>query len=201
MKSLVFIFVTFFLLSCNLSKEDAAESLIAKAVKNNLVLPDSYDPIETKLDSAFSPIDDPELIDICVKTGEIAGDMLQYEHEKETSQSQMAIFASRSSEFERNEYRQAKEKYDNATRMLERYGKEIESMVQSKAAKIDTTRKFIGYKATHSYRAKNNAGQVVINKSFFYFDKDIKRITAQLDEDSYAYVTYKQLLYGSAGSR
>ena len=68
---------------------------------------------------------------------------------------------------------QAKEKFDNATRMLEGYSKEIESMVKSKAAKIDTNINFVGYKAIHSYRAQNNAGQVVIKKTIFYFHREI----------------------------
>lgn len=193
-KCTIILVSTIFLISCNTSKEDKVNGLIAEGVKKTLIFPDSYDPIETKIDSAFSPVDDPEFIDLCVKIGEMATDIMQYEAEMEQAQTTMAIYSSRSSNFEKNQFDKAKNNYNHIKNILDGYKKNIENLTKNKVGIIDTNRTFVGYKAVHTYRAQNNAGQLTINKSFFYFDKEIKAITGQLDEESYAYKTYEEFL-------
>lgn len=50
--------VTLFV-SCGKSPEEKANALIEKEVKKALYHPETYDPVETRIDSAFTPFDDP----------------------------------------------------------------------------------------------------------------------------------------------
>ena len=46
--------------SCGKSPQDKATAYVEKDMPKSLVKPDSYDPIETKVDSAFAPFDSPD---------------------------------------------------------------------------------------------------------------------------------------------
>ena len=58
---LLFALVAIALSACNLTKESKAEALVKESLKKALYKPDTYKPIETKVDSAFAPYDDPAL--------------------------------------------------------------------------------------------------------------------------------------------
>ena len=49
--------------ACSQTPKDRAEEMLEKAVKTILYDPDSYEKQETVLDSAFAPLDSPELMD------------------------------------------------------------------------------------------------------------------------------------------
>jgi len=61
-KYLVFL-SAFLLLACTPTREDIIENLIEEEMRQTLVNPDDYEVIETQVDSAFSPIEEPELLD------------------------------------------------------------------------------------------------------------------------------------------
>ena len=50
----------FLLSSCNNSPTDKANVLIKDDMRKSLIITDSYEPVETKVDSAFAPFDEPE---------------------------------------------------------------------------------------------------------------------------------------------
>ena len=60
-------------------------------------------------------------------------------------------------------------------------------------AKYANVHKFIGFKAQHTYRAKNNAGNTLIGKIEFIFDKDLTHVVAQYDMDSEEYQSVQYL--------
>ena len=59
-KYLLFISVIF-LMACTPTREEIIENLIEEEMKQTLVNPEDYEVIETKVDSAFSPNEEPEL--------------------------------------------------------------------------------------------------------------------------------------------
>ena len=61
-KYLVIIFVLC-LVACSPTRKDIIENLIEEEMRQTLVNPDDYEVIDTKIDSAFSPIEEPELLD------------------------------------------------------------------------------------------------------------------------------------------
>ena len=87
--------------------------------------------------------------------------------------------------FGKEEYQQAKEKYDDANAKMEKLvtqGKKLSDKIET-ILKAD--RKFIGYKATHNYRADNNAGETLIGNAVFFFDENISEITFSMETEDY----------------
>lgn len=56
-------------MSCSQSSDDKAKTLISESIEKALVHPKSYKPLETVVDSAFAPFDDPaffeKTLEIC----------------------------------------------------------------------------------------------------------------------------------------
>ena len=56
-------------MSCSQSSDDKAKALISESIEKALVHPESYKPLETVVDSAFVPFDDPaffeKTLEIC----------------------------------------------------------------------------------------------------------------------------------------
>lgn len=50
-------------MACTPTREEIIENLIEEEMKQTLVNPEDYEVIETKVDSAFSPNEEPELLD------------------------------------------------------------------------------------------------------------------------------------------
>ena len=60
MKKFIYLsFLTLVLVACSQSQEKKAEALIKESLKKSLYKPETYKPVETKVDSAFAPYDDP----------------------------------------------------------------------------------------------------------------------------------------------
>ena len=49
--------------SCSKSPEEKIKDLVSVEIKKNLYIPDSYDLADIKVDSAFIPLDSPELFE------------------------------------------------------------------------------------------------------------------------------------------
>ena len=65
MKQIIYVLVAVFMLTaCSQSKEKKAEALIKKEMKKSLYKPETYVPVETKVDSAFAPMDSPEVFEM-----------------------------------------------------------------------------------------------------------------------------------------
>ena len=192
------------LVSCS-SNEDKANRLIKKEMKKTLFIADSYEPVETQLDSAFAPFDNPELF-------ESMFDFFQYSEELEKvkldikhAKSSMSIWSESysslgESQFVKNEYEEARREYEQAVARE----KTLTDIMMNKATKLkmlESPSEFIGYKAVHSYRAKNNAGQVLLGKEIFFFDLEIEHVLAQYDMESSEYTACQLALEEVKNSR
>lgn len=74
----------------------------------------------------------------------------------------------------------------------EKLGKELRTLKDQ-----DVT--FIGFKAIHTYRAENNAGQTVGGNMLYIFDKDMKEIIAAYDMDSQEFQAVNYIYKGMRG--
>ena len=188
MKKLLFIiglFVTV-LVSCNQSPEEKADALIKDAVKKVLYKPETYKPVETKVDSAFAPYDDPEFFQLLADYGNLYIAYQEVEMKAKNAKSSMAIHSgSYQSEYAKNEYQEAKEEYDEYSAQMENMQAKGEKLLQKIDEMAKGERKFIGFKAFHNFRADNNAGQTLIGNTVFYIDKDFKEITYSLELEEY----------------
>ena len=182
---LLFALVAIAMSACNLTKESKAEALVKESLKKMLYKPNTYEPIETKVDSAFAPYDDPAFFEELDKLEKLDIEYDELKDKIKDAKSDMSSWVNSSSAFGRNEYQEAKANYDEANTQMaklmpkgrKQYNK-VMSMLQAKP-------KFIGYYALHNYRADNNAGNTVIGHTVFFLDKDCKEVIYYMELDDY----------------
>lgn len=178
--------------SCQKSPEAKAESLIETTLKKNLYHPESYEAVETQLDSAFTPLDDPRFYEKTLKLAIYDQEAVKLDKDLKEAKSSMAIYSDRYSEYSRNEYQEAKEKYEKKQAELETIKDKAEKLIDEIRAETQKSPSFIGFKAKHKYRANNNAGNTVFGMQLFLFDKEISSITTSYDMDAEEYQLVQQ---------
>lgn len=185
--------------SCGKSPEEKANALIEDDIKKVLYHPETYDPAETQIDSAFTPFDDPVFYEKTVQLCKLGMSIDECDRKMKNAKSSMSIWSGPyQSAFGRNEYQEAKNEYDEN----ERNKKSIEAKVKKLATELKTMleneQQFIDFKVRHRYRANNNAGQTIFGETKYLFDKSLSKIVASYDMDSEEYKTvqiiYKQML-------
>lgn len=176
------------LASCAKTPEQKAEALIKEQLQKNLYHPDTYAPSETQLDSAFAPYDDPNFYEKTLKLAKLGVAINKFDSEASFEKSNMAISSGPyQTAYDRNSYREAKDKYDKAIAKRQKAKEEAAKLGEELKKMKEQKETFIGFKAIHSYRANNNAGQTLSGKAEFLFDKDMKEVIATYDMDSEEY--------------
>lgn len=183
-------------MTCCNSPESKIESMVEELVKNYLYVPDSYDPIDIRIDSAFTPYDDPEFRQFIVKASkkleEKNRDLEYCEMEIESDESSMELWED--DWYSRRYYNNAKEDYAEHTAEKEEIVNEINDIKSEIKERMSVSPKFIGYKALHSYRAESNAGYTSIGTVVCIFDKDVTGIVAAYDTEDADYVAFTDFL-------
>ena len=187
MKNFIFIFsVAIILCSCLKSQEDKANELIQADLRKTLIKPDSYKPIETTIDSAFSPYDDPVVLE---KLTELAKTMVEINILKinmRSAKAKMAIWDNTySSSLGKNRYSDAKEDYDAANSQFKKLNEKSRDLYKDVSSLLSQEPKFLGFFVTHNYRADNNAGNTLIGNTVYIIDKDFKRILFSCEIEEY----------------
>lgn len=190
--------VTLFV-SCSKSPEEKANAMIEDDVKKVLYHPETYDPAETQVDSAFTPFDDPAFYEKTVQLCKLGMSIDECDRNMKHAKSSMSIWSGPyQSDFDRNKYQEAKDEYDENAQNKESAEIKAKKLANELKAMLDKERQFIGFKARHRYRANNNAGQTVFGEMKYLFDKDINKIVASYDMDDEEYkavqIVYKQML-------
>lgn len=170
--------------ACGKTPEQKADALIKEAMQRTLLLPETYQVVETQFDSAFTPYDDPAFIeavlDICNKSIEIN----QLDSEIKRAKSSMAIWSGPyMSSYTKEQYHQAKEEYETAKKRYDGLVAKVQSTIEGLREQVEKEPEFIGYNAHHRYRADNNAGNTLLGEKYFLINKDLSAIIAQCDED------------------
>lgn len=183
-KVLLIVTAVMLLASCAKSPEQKAEILIKEQLQKSLYHPDTYAPSGTQMDSAFAPFDDPTFYEKTLKLAKLTIAANQFGEEANQAKSSMAIWAGPyQSAFGRQSYREEKAKYEKAMENMEKAKKEATPLAEELKKLSQGEKKFIGFKAIHSYRANNNAGQTVGGKAEFIFDPDVTNVLAVYDMD------------------
>lgn len=155
-------------------------------MKKSLYKPETYKPVETKLDSAFAPYDDPKFFEELAELGKMNSEYEELESKAKHAKSSMAIWSGPyMSAYGRNEYREAKSDYEEANAKLERLKTKGRKQFEKIANMLQESNKFIGYKAVHNYRADNNAGNTLIGNTIFFIDKNFEEIIYSMEVNEY----------------
>ena len=178
--------VAIVMVACGQSQEQKAESLIKENLKKSLFKPETYKSIETKVDSAFAPYDDPAFFEELAELGKMNSEYEELESKAKRAKSSMAIWSGPyMSAYGRNEYQEAKSEYEEANAKLEKLKTKGRKQFEKIANMLQESNKFIGYKAVHNYRADNNAGNTLIGNTIFFIDKNFEEITYSMEVDEY----------------
>ena len=176
-------------LSCSQPSEDKVKTLIRESVIRSLSHPGSYMAIETVVDSAFAPFDDPvfreKTLEICRMTIE----NLEYVRKaQEAGQDVHPKEYALMTDSEKVQYRHYKEisnfceeKVDSLSARIQEKGRKLMEMT-------GTEYRFIGFKVMHVYSAEDDGGNTAIKKRIFIVDDKWTKSLAEYDASSKEYI-------------
>lgn len=192
-----FVIAAVLFVACEKSQEQKANELIRESLKKTLFKPETYKPVDTKVDSAFAPYDDPDFYQELAKLGNMNSEYMELEEEAKDAKTSMSIWSGPyQSAFGRNQYQEAKEEYEKLNTQMENLKKKGDKQFEKVMSTLQGDKKFIGYKAVHNYRADNNAGNTLIGNTVFFIDKDFTEVTftVQLEEYNQVQEAISQLM-------
>ncbi len=173
-------------ISCSESPEEKANKLIKEELKKSLYLPESYSPVETKVDSAFSPYSDPEVFNKLIEINKMNEKLEELDEKMKDSEKNMAIWSGPyHSAFGKHSYNEAKEEYDEAKSEFEALQEKGVAKMIDVMKSISEEPKFIGFTAFHNYRANNNSGQTLIGNQVFLIDDKFEKVLYSFELSDY----------------
>lgn len=177
--------ISLLLFSCQ-SREEKAEELIKQDMFKTLYDFESYEPIETRIDSAFTSIYNDTLALLYANTIKILFENLNDKKtEYKSDKRSMEIWANSSSSLGVYEFNEAKRRVDEYIERVDDTFKETDETymkIRDRNKKIGHS--FIGWEAKHKFRCKTRGGNFDIGNYLYVFDKDIKHILRSEDLDN-----------------
>ena len=189
MKKVVFVILTIVITACSQSPEQKANALIQEKVKNSLYHPETYEAVETVIDSAFAPKDDPVFHEKILKLYHLCKDVQKNQEKANDAERSMSLWKSPyMSEYGHIRYNEAKQEYDDCVKQKEKLINKIQKTNKELEKIAEPGRRFIGFKVTHKFRAQNNAGNTLMGEYVFILNEDLTKILASYDTDSEDYI-------------
>lgn len=195
-KSLIITLVALIgLCSCGQSKEEKAQEMAANYLKGVLYHFDSYEPLQTKVDSSFVALStDREAIELTLDMLKLFQSAQEYADKIESAESSMEIWSPSgySSAYSKGEYHRAKEERDNNQRLLDK----TKDRIQNQFSKIKSRQSYLeaeallkigdfnGWKVYHKFKSLNGAGTLdLFGEYVFFCDEDFNEKSAYPKED------------------
>lgn len=175
-----------FLMSCQSpTLQERAESFAAECIKKQLYFPDSYQPIECYVDTAFAPLETPEVFEKLKKTASIYEKLNDAEKDMKRKEDRYEMYKSFSSHSSYNVYqtKEAKAEFEKAQTLYSSLLEQLQSLGQEIADLNDQPKKPYGLKIAQTYKAQTNGGQTVSSAALLLVDFDMKKVLAAYDEE------------------
>lgn len=195
-KSLIITLVTLIgLCSCGKTKEEKAQEMAANYLKGVLYHFDSYEPLQTKVDSSFVALStDKEAIELTLDMLKLFNSAQEYADKIERAESTMEIWSPSgySSAYSKGEYRRAKDERDNNQKFLDKTKDRIQnqfSKIKSRQCYLEAEAllkigDFNGWKVYHKFKSFNGAGTLnLFGEYVFFCDEDFNEMFAYTKED------------------
>lgn len=185
MRKILFLMMTVFTVVGCKSREEKAADLIKQDMFKILYDFESYEPIETKIDSAFTSIYTDTLALMYANDIKIIFDELEEEKgEYENAKSSMQIWSDSYSSLGIYKYNEAKNTVNNYLEKINNGLKKIhDTYAKIKERNDHMDRSFIGWEAEHKFRCKTKGGNFDLGNYIYIFDKSMKKISYSRDAD------------------
>lgn len=179
-KSLIISVVSLCILSaCAPTKEERAQEMAATYLKGVLYHFDSYEPLQTNVDSSFvSLLTDKEAIEQTINLVKLFQLAQEYVDKVNESERSMEIWSPiYSTAHSKGEYRRAKEERDKNQQLLDRTKERIDNQF-SKIKKRQAVLKegeFDGWRVCHKFKSLNGSGTLdLLGEYIFFCDEEFK---------------------------
>lgn len=163
------------------TKEERATSLVQQSLPEELFVRTSYENIEMKLDSAFSPFDSPEYFDKLVEINKLGFKAVAMYKVRDNLEKLISLYESKSSQarhISKQTYLKTRDRYRALTDSINLMVEQINILSESVAQSSEERAEFIGFKAIHTYKVVDRDGQILRRKQYLLYDKDISKIIA-----------------------
>ncbi|MBQ7342172.1 MAG: hypothetical protein IJW42_02820 [Alistipes sp.] len=167
------------------SKEEKAEILIKDYMFKHLYDFESYEIVETKVDSCYTSLfKDPEIRHAALQAKKYLDQSTEYRKEQEYAENTMDIWSDSWSSYSRKRYKEAREEYKEASINLSKsFKSHNENLLIIKNKSINFESEFIGWEVNHSFRCKNRGGNFSLGNYLFIIDKNFTKIINVIDDD------------------
>lgn len=177
------------------TKKEMAEEMAASHLKGVLYHFDSYEPLQTTVDSSFVSLStDQEAIELTLDMLKLFQSIPEYEQQLEFAETSMDIYdiPGFSTAYSRREYQRAKEERDEKQRILDKAKERIInqfSKIKDRQSYLETNASskmgdFDGWKVYHKFKSLNGAGTFDVPGEYIFFcDEDFKEKSAYPKED------------------
>lgn len=163
------------------TKEKRATSLVQQSLPEELFVRTSYESVEMKLDSAFSPFDSPEYFDKLVEINKLGFKAVAMHKVMDNLEKLISLYESKSSQarhISKQTYLKTRDRYRALTDSINLMVEQISILSESVAQSSEERAEFIGFKAIHTYKVVDRDGQILRRKQYLLYDKDISKIIA-----------------------
>ena len=186
MKKLILslIIIALCLVGC-MSEEDKANELIKKELFKTLYDFESYEPIETIIDSSFTTIYRDSVIMSYAYIKQVYSDLIDEEIEEiKDIGSSMEVWVGSRSSYGRSKIKKLKERVLTSQAKFDTYAPkllEIDSLILKEINAF--TPSYVGIQAKHKFRAKNKVGNFTIGNYLYIFDDKLTKVISVINLD------------------
>lgn len=165
------------------SNEQKAAALIKYYMFKNLFDYESYEPIETSIDSAYNqPMMNSQILALAFDSVEKEKEAEEHHEEYEDASRTMDIWSGGWSSYSTREYNKARKKaIEELIASIEGTRASVRNLKQIKSMADTLSSGFIGWAAIHSFRCNTRGGSKTIGNYLFIFDKNFKTILNVFD--------------------
>ena len=174
---------------CGKNIEEQAQEAVKNELHKNLYYFDSYEPLETKVDSAFNtPENNPDVNEFMRSVWEQMDQVKEFAAELENAERTIASLSDArklggSFAYDYNEA--VKDKVYVETKIKDNLKVVYENALKFSKFISQADSSFIGWRVMHTYRAKTRGGDPSIGREVYIFSKDFKKVLLNLKYDEY----------------
>ena len=177
------------LCGCEKNIEEQAQEAVKNELHKTLYYFDSYEPLETKVDSAFNtPENNPDVNEFMRSVWEQMDQVKEFAAELENAERTIASLSDArklggSFAYDYNEA--VKDKVYVETKIKDNLKVVYENALKFSKFISQADSSFIGWRVMHTYRAKTRGGDPSIGREVYIFSKDFKKVLLNLKYDEY----------------